>query len=488
MSTAARSSAAAPWHGRLVLVAGLGVSGMAAAQALLDRGARVRVADAGDDAPLRERAETLRAAGAEVRLGVANPEPDLDVDLVVVSPGLADSSPLLAPALAAGTPVWSEAELAWRCNEGRTRLVAVTGTNGKTTTTQLLARCLDAPAAGNIGTALVTVLGAHDPPPLVVAELSSFQLQRVSTLRPDVAVLLNLAPDHLDRHGSMAAYGLAKARIWARQRAQDWAVVDTGDPATATLLRAAPPPGRRAGFTLGFPAPACAGIVDGTVVWRSPQGKLDPVVEVEVLDASGLRGPHNRGNVAAAVAAAVCAGADPSSLRAAIESFRLGGHRLAQVASVDGVDYVDDSKATNPHAAAAAVASFPHVVWIAGGLAKGLGVAAFEALSPLLAQRARAVVTIGTSGPDIAAFARGLGLPTVEAGTLEAAVPLARDLAQAGDTVLLAPACASMDQFTDYAHRGRRFVELVAALGGRPAATASADSADSTRSTHSGGS
>lgn len=452
--------------GRMVLVAGLGASGVAAARALLAAGARVLAADGRDDDGLRGRAAALAGAGADVRLGGLPPSLLDGRDLVIASPGVPPSDPLLLAAVAARVPVWSEPELAWRLARGRTRLVAVTGTNGKTTTTELVAACLGAPAAGNIGTPLVELIVRGDPPPLAVAELSSFQLHFAETLRPDVAVLVNVAPDHLDWHGSLTAYGVAKARLWARQRAEDWAVVNADDPGARRIAAAAPPPGGTvtvsatgAGTGAGGPHVDVAG---GAVRWRAPGS---PPVAIVPVDTLRVRGAHNLDNVCAAAGAAIAAGADPASLAAPLAGFQPGAHRLEHVARRGDVDWVNDSKATNPHAARAALASFDSVVWIAGGLNKGL---AFDDLVDVVRGRVRAAITIGECGPQIAALTRRLRIVTVEAGTLDVAVAVAAGLARSGDTVLLAPAAASMDQFVDYADRGRSFRDLVTRLD-RPA-------------------
>ncbi|MBW3602709.1 MAG: UDP-N-acetylmuramoyl-L-alanine--D-glutamate ligase [Actinobacteria bacterium] len=458
------------WPQTGVLVLGLGRSGAAAARALLAvEVGRLVVADRDDGPALRARADELRAAGADVRLGADDPGLLEGVGLVVPSPGVPQSSPLLATALGGRVPVWSEPELAWRLSSGRTRLVAVTGTNGKTTTTELVAACLGVPAAGNIGTPLSDVLTATDPPPLVCAELSSFQLRFTDALRADVAVLLNVAADHLDWHGSPEAYRAAKARVWANQRPGDRAVVNADDVGAVATMRARPPRAAPATFTVGPPAHGQVGVERGWVVDRLAGAPR----RVAPVGALGLRGPHNLSNAAAAVAAARCAGAPVGSLRAPLSAFAPGPHRHELVATVAGVRFVDDSKATNPHAASAALTAFsrppaaggapagPSIVWIAGGLNKGLS---FDELAAVVPGRVRAAVTIGSSGPALARLTRRLGVRTVEAGDLAAAVPAAAALAAPGDTVLLAPACASMDQFRDYAARGQAFRHAVERL------------------------
>jgi UDP-N-acetylmuramoylalanine--D-glutamate ligase len=437
-----------------VLVVGLGASGLAAARALARAGAQVRVVDASAGEQQRGRAAGLE--GVDVQLGADLSGPELleAVQLVVPSPGVPEASPLMRAALARGLPVWSEPELAWRLADGRTRLVAVTGTNGKTTTTELLARCLDAPTAGNIGTPLAEALSAPSPPRLVVAELSSFQLRFADTLRPDVAVLLNIAPDHLDWHGSMEAYRAAKARVWAAQGPADWVIVNADDDGARAAVEQHPPPGLVAWFTLAEPEVGEVGVEEGWIVQRL---RDDAPERVAALDRMALRGPHNIANACAAAAAALVAGAAGDAVGAAIQAFGPGPHRMQVVAQAGGVTWVDDSKATNPHAAAAALAAYPSVVWIAGGLNKGLS---FEPLHDVLAGRVRLALTIGTSAAEVAAMARAAGVEAVEVGTLKAAVARAAETARAGDTVLLSPACASMDQFRDYAERGTRFTAL----------------------------
>jgi UDP-N-acetylmuramoylalanine--D-glutamate ligase len=440
-----------------VLVLGLGASGAAVARLLAERGEHVTVVDDRDDDALAARAGDLRGLGVAARLGGGGGELLAGQDAVVVSPGVPQAHPLIAAAQAAGLAVWSEPELAARLNDGRTRVVAVTGTNGKTTTTELLAACLGAPTAGNIGTPMVEVLGADVPPGLVVAELSSFQLRFTESLRADVGVLLNVAPDHLDWHGSLAGYRAAKAQVWARQRPRDWAVVNRDDAGARAVVDEHPPPGRIAWFGLDVPGDGDVGIESGWVVQRL---RPEAPERVAAVDAMRLRGPHNVANACAAVAAALCADGRPERIGAAVTGFAPGPHRMELVATIGGVDWVNDSKATNPHAAAAALAAYPSVIWIAGGLNKGLS---FDELTPSLRGRVRLALTIGASGAEIAAVARAAGIEVAEAGTIDEAVRLAALAAQPGDTVLLAPACASMDQFRDYAERGERFRALAAA-------------------------
>ena len=448
--------------GRHVLIAGFGRAGAAAARAGLVAGARVTVYD-DDPQVLADRVAARMGDSVATITDAGQAFAGQPPDVLVASPGLPPTTPLLLAAQRAGVPVWSEPELAWRLLSGRTRLLAVTGTNGKTTTTELLAACLSAPAAGNIGQPLSALVEA--PPPLVVAELSSFQLHYIHTLRADVAVVVNVADDHLDWHGDAAAYAAAKARIFERQRSagapglggRDWAVTNADDPGAVRLTQAYPPRAGRATFTLGPPARNAVGILDGVLVERCTTDQPTPVVAVNAL---GVRGAHNVANAAAATAAALAAGVAPAALARPLSAARVGAHRLEVVAERQSVRWINDSKATNPHAAAAALRSFDSVVWIAGGLNKGLS---FAPLGNVIADRVRLALTIGSAGPELAALTRASGIETVEAGDLDTAVAVARTRAQPGDVVLLAPACASMDQFADYAERGDRFRALVTA-------------------------
>jgi UDP-N-acetylmuramoylalanine--D-glutamate ligase len=465
--------------GRTVLVAGLGVSGAAAARVLLERGARVLLADDGERPVVGELVE----AGA-AWLGAARQVPD-GVWLVVTSPGWRPDHPLLAAAAAAGVEVIGEPELAWRLRgPGAAPWLAVTGTNGKTTTVTMLEAILladgrRAVAAGNVGRPLVEVVTATDPDggpayDTLAVELSSFQLHWSSSIAPAAAAVLNVADDHTDWHGSFAAYRDAKARILERAPV---AVADAGDAVAAALVSGHPRP---VTVTLGDPAPGQLGVRDGALVDRAfsrePAGEL-------LLEAGRLQvpGPHNTVNALAAAALARAAGVPAAAVARGLTGFRGGAHRNVRVATVRGVDYVDDSKATNPHAAAASLAAYPRVVWIGGGLLKGADV------DPLVAAVAPRLAGVVLLGRDRAELARALvrhapGIPVIEvpsgddgpvtggtAGTAEEVmrrvVEAASGLARPGDTVLLAPAAASMDVFTDYAHRGRAFAEAVEALG-----------------------
>jgi UDP-N-acetylmuramoylalanine--D-glutamate ligase len=465
-----------------VLVAGLGVSGAAAARVLLARGETVLLTDAAEPAVLAE----LVAAGG-TWLGPLT-TPPADTDLVVTSPGWRPDHPLLLAAARQGVEVIGEPELAWRLRAGSgpdgagppAPWYAVTGTNGKTTTVTmleavLLAAGLRAVAAGNVGRPLVEVVTARDEHggaayDAIAVELSSFQLHWSSSIAPAAACVLNVADDHVDWHGSFEAYRDAKAALL---RLTPVAVADAGDPVAAALVGTHRHP---VTVTLDEPARGQLGVRSGALVDRAfaatPAGEV--LVETAALQ---VRGPHNTVNALAAAALALAAGVDPAAIGRGLAGYRGGAHRNVLVGTVDGVDYVDDSKATNPHAAGASLAAYPRAVWIAGGLLKGADV------DPLVAAVAPRLVGVVLLGRDRAELARSLSrhAPSVprtvvasgDHGTVDRTpeqvmtevVAAAARLARPGDTVLLAPAAASMDVFTDYAHRGRAFADAVRALG-----------------------
>ncbi len=467
-------------QGGHVTVAGLGVSGSSAARALRRLGARVTVVDGGESESHRSRAAELEADGVSVRLGDAESLP-ADTDLIVTSPGWKPQSPLFAAAEAAGVPVWGDVELAWRLRgtaSGKTGTpapwLAVTGTNGKTTTVQMLSAILGAaglraPAVGNIGTPLIDVVLADDPPDVLAVELSSYQLHWAPSLRAHSAAVLNLAPDHLDWHGSMEAYAADKGRAYEGNQVA--CVYNCADPATEQLVRQADVvEGCRAiGFTLGSPGPSELGVVDGILVDRAfVEDRHKQAQELaEVTDITPAA-PHNIANALAAAALARAYGVPAAAVRDGLRAFRPDAHRIAHVADVEGVAYVDDSKATNTHATQASLAAYDSIVWIAGGLAKG---ATFDELVRASAPRLRAAVLIGTDrrlihealtrhAPDVPV----VDLARTDTGAMAAAVHEAARLARHGDTVLMAPACASMDMFVNYNARGDAFTEAVRSL------------------------
>jgi UDP-N-acetylmuramoylalanine--D-glutamate ligase len=444
-------------------VVGAGVTGRAVAVALHAVGVGVVVVDADPAAltGLPDGVEALRVDDARPLLA--------RVDVVVPSPGVPETSPLLRAAAEARVPVWSEPELAQRLRPRP--LVGITGTNGKTSVTELTtAMCvaggLPAVACGNIGTPLVEASAGPDG--LLVAELSSFQLAYVERLRARVGVLLNVAPDHLDWHGGLAAYRAAKARLWAGQHEEDWAVIDPDQPDPVALVGGTP--GRRAQFS-GSRAPdpgsVGVGVADGALVWQHDGGRTRVLDLAEVV----ADAPHHRANLAAAAAVALLAGADAGGVAVAARTWRPGAHRHEVVADVAGVTYVDDSKATNPHAAAAAlaapVAGGGRTVWVAGGLAKGVDLGV---LRPALGD-VRHAILIGAAAEELGGVAAAAGVPATLVGAGEpdpmgAAVEAAAAVARVGDRVLLSPACASFDLFAGYADRGDRFAAAALALPG----------------------
>lgn len=433
------------------LVVGLGRSGSAAVAALRAVGSHVVVVEQRTDLD-PARVDRLRAGGVEVRLG-GDPVTVLGrVDVVVPSPGVPEHAPVLVEALRRGIPVWSEPELAWRLHPRR--LVAVTGTNGKTSVTELITAMLAragilATACGNIGHPLVTAAATAAPGSVLVAELSSFQLRFCHRLRPEVGVLLNLAPDHLDWHGDVTAYGAAKARMWRAQHEGDWAVTNLDDDASMALAARW---ARGAVAQFSGTRPLGAGQVG--VGRRGPHlvaTRAD--AEVVAVDELASAAPHHVANVAAAACASLLTGADVAAVRAAAEAYRPGRHRAEEVAATAGVRFVDDSKATNPHAARASLQAYRSIVWIAGGLAKGVDLGT---LVPHLGA-VRLAVLIGDAAAELATVCDRAGVDHREAATMEAAVAFAAAAAAPGDTVLLAPACASFDMFRDYAERGERF-------------------------------
>ena len=502
MRVDALTSSDADWEGLRVVVAGIGVSGFAAADALVERGARVVVLDAADGQEQRERAVVLDTLGADVRLGpdAVAALPDVGggrPEVVVTSPGWRPAHPVLAGAAAADVPVWSEVELAWRMRApGRAApWLAVTGTNGKTTTVTMLAAMLAAAgyraaAVGNAGTPVLEAVLHPRPYDVLAVELSSFQLHSTSSMRPRASACLNVAPDHLDWHGDLDAYTRDKGRVYHDTEVA--CVYNVADPVTEQLVRDADViEGCRAiGFTLGVPAVSMVGLVDEVLADRAfVEERRTSAAELATLEDvragnGGVLAPHVVANALAAAALARAHGVPPIAVRDGLRGLTPPAHRLARVAQADGVTWVDDSKATNPHAADAALRGFERIVWIAGGLAKGAGARDFDDLVAGHAGRLRAAVLIGRDRALIhGALARHAPeVPVVEVDVAEtermtqelmdAVVAAAGELARPGDTVLLAPACASMDQFASYAHRGEAFAAAVrrrsgAAGGGR---------------------
>jgi len=470
----AGASRTSPWPELRVTVAGIGVSGFAAADALLGLGASVTVLDERDGDAETERAQVLEILGAAVRLGAgATGALPAGTGLVVTSPGWRPTAPLLVAAARARVPVWGEVELAWRLRDPHRPApwLALTGTNGKTTTVRMLAEMLRASglrvaAAGNVGDTVVEAVLHPEPYDVLALELSSYQLHWTRSMTARSAAVLNVAPDHLDWHGSPAAYAADKGRIYAGVEAA--CVYNVDDPETERLVREAEvTEGARAiGFTLGIPAVGMVGVVDDVLVDRAfVAERQTSAAELAGVDDVRPAAPHNVANALAAAALARSIGVPAIAVRDGLRAFRPDAHRIAVVATVDDITYVDDSKATNAHAAQASLRGYDDVVWVAGGLAKG---AEFDGLVKAVRDRLRGVVLLGADRSVLAeAIARHApDVPVVEvAGTdndvMDRVVAEASRLARPGSTVLLAPACASMDMFANYAARGDAFAAAV---------------------------
>lgn len=455
------------------MVVGMAASGIAAALFLRRRGAHVVISELRPAGELRDEIPRLLDAGVALETGGHRERSFLEADLIVVSPGVPADLALLRRARAQSIPVWGEIELASQHLQGT--VVAITGANGKTTTTTLVGELLAAcgrrvQVGGNIGTPLISLVETSTPETVNVIEVSSFQLETVESFHAHVAAVLNLSPDHLDRHGSMEAYAAAKQRIFRNQTRADFAVLNANDAwcrKFAADLAASQP----VWFAPDLPADRPgASVRDGEIVW-SFGGRSAPLLPVGEVP---LRGAHNLENVLAALAIACLIEAAPggalrpdtaAALRKAVGRFRAVEHRLEFVAKVAGVDYYNDSKATNVDAAIKALEAFPAGIWlILGGKDKGSD---YAPLAPLLAARARGVLLIGAATEKIAAQLGAAGTPFTRCGTLDQAVATAAAQARPGDTVLLAPACASFDQFHNYGHRGQVFKALVASLSPR---------------------
>jgi len=473
--------------GKQVLVVGLARTGIATALFCAERGARVTATEERSEPEIAETAAKLRAAGVTLELGGHRPGTFVEQDLIVPSPGVPPTMPALAAARAIGIPVWSEIELAWRFLRGR--LICVTGSNGKTTTTSLIGHILETAGlpvqiAGNIGTPLISRVDVSSDSGFTVVEASSFQLESISAFRPDVAVMLNLTPDHLDRHGSFEGYVRAKARLFQNQTEHDAAVINADDAAAAQNAPTIP---RIFWFSLSKRVSSGCFLRGEEIVFRnagttwsardagagttwSPREEGSETVLLHRRDI-GLRGNHNVENVLAAAAAAKLVGVEPAAIAEGVKTFAGVEHRIEFVETVLGVDYFNDSKATNVDATLKALDAFPgNVLVILGGKDKGSD---YTILRDALARHARMALLIGTAADKIEAQLAGV-VPVERAGTMARAVEIAAQRAQPGDTVLLAPACASFDQFENYEHRGRVFKQLVRELAQKNAAHLSA--------------
>ena len=468
------------WAGVRAAVAGFGVSGFAAADNLLFLGASVI---AMDDNPTgkEQKADLLRSLGADIRLGAGSTAtlPD-GIDVVVTSPGWRPDTPLLAQAHERDIPIWGEVELAWRLRDPANAApwLAVTGTNGKTTTVQMLDSILRAAglrsvAVGTVGLPIVEAVMDPEPYDVLAVELSSFQLHYTSSMRPESAAVLNIAEDHLDWYPgeyAMGDYAADKGRIF--EHVQRACVYNAEDPVTEELVLAADvEEGARAiGFTLGMPGVGMLGLVEDMLVDRAfIEQRASSAAELCTVADLASPAPHFVANALAAAALARAHGVSQTAVRDGLREFRPDGHRIATVAVHQGVEWVDDSKATNPHAAQSSLQAYDHVVWVAGGLAKG---AHFDELVSKVASRLRAAVLLGEDrhviaeslsrhAPDVPVIEISAGETVIEDSPMDAAVAAAGRLARPGDTVLLAPGCASMDMFANYGERGDRFAEAV---------------------------
>jgi UDP-N-acetylmuramoylalanine--D-glutamate ligase len=449
--------------GKQVLVVGLARTGIATALFCAERGARVTATEARPELEIAETAAKLRAAGVTLELGGHRAETFVRQDLIVPSPGVSPMMPALAAARAIGVPVWSEIELAWRFLRGR--LICITGSNGKTTTTSLIGHILEiaglpVQVAGNIGTPLISRVDLSSDASFTVVEASSFQLESISAFRPDIAVLLNVTPDHLDRHGSIEAYGRAKARMFENQTEEDAAVINADDAVAPQYA----PAGPRVFYFSRVTRVASGCYLRGDeIVFRCDGTETVLVARKDI----GLRGSHNIENVLAAAAAARLAGAEPAAIAEGVRTFAGVEHRIEYVATISGVEYFNDSKATNVDATLKALDAFPgNVLVILGGKDKGSD---YGILRQALRGHARMALLIGSAADKIEAELAGV-IPVERAETLARAVEIASAQARPGDVVLLAPACASLDQFENYEQRGRVFKQLVRELEKKHAA------------------
>jgi UDP-N-acetylmuramoylalanine--D-glutamate ligase len=455
-----------------VLVVGLARTGVATALFCAERGAAVTATESRTESEIGATAAQLRAAGVALELGGHQEKTFLQQDLIVPSPGVPADSPLLLAARAKGVTIWSEIELAYRFLQGK--VIGITGSNGKTTTTSLVEHILKTASfstilAGNIGTPLISNVSDTTETTVTVVELSSFQLELIDTFRPDISVFLNLTPDHLDRHGTMGSYAAAKARIFENQTRQDAAILNADDQASVPY---APHNPQVFWFSRKQPVIQGACLRGDDIIFRRA-GKDESVMR---RDEVPLVGNHNLENVLAAVAATGLAGAQPAAIAKGVRSFAGVEHRLEFIAEIAGVRYYNDSKATNVDATLKALDAFPgRVLIILGGKDKGSD---YTVLQQPLREKAILALLIGAASEKIETQISG-SVPVDRAGTMDQAVQIASRAARPGDVVLLAPACASFDQFQNYEHRGRVFKDLVRQLEHHSAAAVPGKSAPS---------
>jgi len=459
-------SASIELRNKRVLVIGLARTGVATALFCASRGARVTATDARTEKELSDAVLVLGKAGVVLELGGHRQELILDAGLIIPSPGVPADAPLLQFARSKGVTIWSEIELAYRFLKGR--LIGITGSNGKTTTTSLIEHILRSAGfstilAGNIGTPLISCVEKSSEKTVAVAELSSFQLELIEKLRPNISVFLNLTPDHLDRHHTLESYGAAKARIFQNQGESDSAVLNADDPGTTPYAPAKP---QVFWFSRKQRVAQGAFVKESEILFRR-EGTEEAILKLADIP---LAGAHNVENVLAAVAATKLAGAESAAIAKGVRSFAGVEHRLEFVAEIGGVRFYNDSKATNVDATLKALDAFPgRILIILGGKDKGSD---YTVLQAPLRERAILALLIGVAADKIEKQIAG-SVAIEQAGTLERAVETAAHAARAGDVVLLAPACASFDQFQNYEHRGRVFKELVHQLERQAASTTS---------------
>jgi UDP-N-acetylmuramoylalanine--D-glutamate ligase len=446
--------------GKRVLVVGMGKSGIASALFLADRGARVEVSDTRSEEELHHEIPQLLDRGIGVEAGYHGERTFKEQELIVISPGVPCDVPQLVQARQAGIPVIGEIELASRYLKGQ--IVAITGSNGKTTTTALAAEIMTAGGkptlvGGNIGTPAISFVDAATDETWLVLEVSSFQLETVETFHSRIAVVLNVTSDHLDRHRTFANYAAAKARVFENQSGGDFTVLNADDATCAAM--AAQTKGSVYAFSRQHPVDCGAFVRNGDIIWRDA-GREQHIMPVSEI---ALKGAHNVENVLAGISIGMLAGVAAASIRSAVSKFKAVEHRLEFVADIRGVAYYNDSKATNVDATIKALESFPgRIHLILGGKDKGSD---YSMLNPLLAERVKRVYTIGVAAAKIESQIKAPSV--VNAVTIDNAIRQASESATEGDIVLLAPACASFDQFVSYEHRGRVFKDLVKQLESR---------------------
>jgi UDP-N-acetylmuramoylalanine--D-glutamate ligase len=463
------------WSQVRVCVVGLGVAGFAAADALIQLDAQVVVLDANPGEKQKERATLLEILGAEIKFGDDTELPD-NIDLLVLSPGVSPLAPIVTAAQAIEIPIWGELELAWhlRDPEHLAPWLLVTGTNGKTTTTLMLESILRAAgkrtiAAGNIGHSLVEVVMDPEPWDVIAVEVGAPQLPFIHSISPQAAVCLNLAPDHIDLFGTFEAYRAAKARIY--ERCEVAAIYNMADPATVAMVEQAEViEGCRAiGITLGIPDISMVGVVDEYLVDRAfLEQRKETALELAEVNDLAINARHNVENALAASALARAHGIEPRHIRDGLRAWKPAAHRIAHVATINEVTYIDDSKATNTHAAKTSLTAYNSVIWIAGGMAKGQD---FDQLVLDTANRIKGVVLLGVDQEHIAQalikYAPQIPVTKIsgtDPAVMAQVVSAATQLAKPGDTVLLAPGCASWDMYRDYSQRGEIFAQEVRKL------------------------